>query len=231
MEKFENKTLLEILFENQDIKYRDFQSKLIPTIDPEKIIGVRTPVLRKIAKDFSKTNYAEPFLYFLPHKYYEENNVHGFLIENMKDYDQVIKNLNSFLPYVDNWATCDLMSPKVFKKHREELFEEIQKWIKSQHTYTVRFAIGMLMSFYLGENFNSIYGDLVSSVKSDEYYINMMIAWYFATALAKNYDEVLPYLQEKKLEKWTHNKTIQKAVESYRITAEKKEYLKSLKIK
>ena len=167
----------------------------------------------------------------LPHKYYEEDNVHGAIISGMKDFDEVIESLNNFLPYVDNWATCDLMSPKIFKKNTEKLLPHIHRWIKSSHTYTVRFAIEMLMSFYLGENYDDSYGQLVASVKSEEYYINMMIAWYFATALAKNYEEVLPYLQEKRLEKWTHNKTIQKAVESYRITKEQKEFLKTLKIK
>lgn len=230
LKKSEN-ILLDILFENRDIQYQAFQSRLIPNIEPEKIIGVRTPVLRKIAKGFSKTPESKEFLQSLPHKYYEEDNVHGAIISDMKDFDEVIESLNNFLPYVDNWATCDLMSPKIFKKNTEKLLPHIHRWIKSSHTYTVRFAIEMLMSFYLGENYDDSYGQLVASVKSEEYYINMMIAWYFATALAKNYEEVLPYLQEKRLEKWTHNKTIQKAVESYRITKEQKEFLKTLKIK
>lgn len=231
MDKTENNELLNMLFENQDLKYKDFQSRLMPTVDKEKIIGVRTPQLRKIAREFSKSTMCEAFLQSLPHKYYEENNVHGFLISSMKDYDKVIKALNNFLPYVDNWATCDLMSPKIFAKHKEELYTEIQRWIKSQHTYTVRFAIEMLMSFYLGENYDDKYSRLVASVKSEEYYINMMIAWYFATALAKNYEEVLPYLQEQRLSRWTHNKTIQKANESFRINEDQKAYLKTLKIK
>lgn len=231
MDKTSNNELLNILFENQDLKYKDFQSRLMPTVDPQKIIGVRTPQLRKIAKEFSKSSMCDNFLQSLPHTYYEENNIHGFLISSMKDYDKVIKSLNIFLPYVDNWATCDLMSPKIFVKHKEELYTEIQRWIKSSHTYTVRFAIGMLMSYYLGENYDDEYSRLVASVKSEEYYINMMIAWYFATALAKNYNEVLPYLQKQSLSKWTHNKTIQKAVESFRITPEQKAFLKTLKIK
>lgn len=231
MEKQNENVLLKALFEKQDLDFKAFQSKLIPTVNPETIIGVRTPELRKIAKEFSKTPESEIFMQTLPHRYFEENNVHGFLISAMKDYSSVIKSLNSFLPYIDNWAACDLLSPKIFGRHRKELYTEIQKWIKSSHTYTVRFAIGMLMSFYLGENYEDIYSQLVSSVKSEEYYINMMIAWYFATALAKNWDEAVPYLQEKKLSKWTHNKTIQKAVESFRITPEQKAYLRTLKIK
>ena len=167
----------------------------------------------------------------LPHKYYEENNLHGFLIETMKDYNQVIAALDAFLPYVDNWATCDLMSPKIFKKHLPELREQIQVWMASSHTYTIRFGIEMLMSFYLDEQFQPEYLDWVADVQSEEYYVNMMIAWYFATALAKQYDAALPYIQQHRLEPWTHNKAIQKAIESYRITDEQKDYLRSLKVK
>jgi len=166
LKKSEN-ILLDILFENHDIQYQAFQSRLIPNIEPEKIIGVRTPVLRKIAKDFSKTPESKEFLQSLPHKYYEEDNVHGAIISDMKDFDEVIESLNNFLPYVDNWATCDLMSPKIFKKNTEKLLPHIHRWIKSPHTYTVRFAIGMLMSFYLGENYDDSCGQLVSSVKSE----------------------------------------------------------------
>lgn len=218
------------LFELQDLKYRDFNSKLIPTVDPETVIGVRTPELRKFAKAFSKTPEASEFLQILPHKHYEENNLHGFLIENMKDYDQAIAALDAFLPYVDNWATCDLMRPKAFKKHLPELREQIKVWIASDHTYTVRFGIEMLMSFFLDEPFQPEYLDWVAGVRSEEYYVNMMIAWYFATALAKQYDAALPYIQQRRLEPWPHNKAIQKAIESYRITDEQKAYLRSLKI-
>ena len=219
------------LFELQDLSYRDFQCKLMPTVDPDTVIGVRTPELRKLAKSFSKEPEAEAFLRTLPHRYYEENNLHGFLIETMKDYSQVIAALDAFLPYVDNWATCDLMSPKIFKKHLPELREQIQVWMASSHTYTIRFGIEMLMTFYLDEQFQPEYLDWVADVHSEEYYVNIMIAWYFATALAKQYDAALPYLQEHRLEPWTHNKAIQKAIESYRITDEQKAYLRSLKVK
>lgn len=219
------------LFAMQDLKYRDFQCKLMPTVAPDAVIGVRTPALRSFARAFGKTPEAEIFLTQLPHRYFEENNLHGFLIAAMKDYDTCIAALRTFLPYVDNWATCDQMAPKVFKKHLPELLEEIRQWIASGETYTVRFGIGMLMSFYLDEAFSPEYLELAASVQSEEYYVNMMIAWYFATALAKQYDAVLPYIEQQRLEAWTHNKAIQKAVESYRITAEQKEYLKTKKIK
>lgn len=220
-----------ILFEKQDLKYRDFQAKLMPTVDKETIIGVRTPELRKIAKEFQKNELCEEFVQTLPHKYYDENNLHGFIIDKTKDYDLLIKQLDRFLPYVDNWATCDLMSPKIFKKHTQELYEKIKEWIASGETYTIRFAIEMLMSFYLDDMFKTEYAELVSTVKSEEYYVNMMIAWYFATALAKQYESVIPFIENYVLDKWVHNKTIQKAVESYRITDEQKKYLRSLKIK
>jgi 3-methyladenine DNA glycosylase AlkD len=217
------------LFELQDLKYKEFSSKLMPTVNPETVIGVRTPDLRKLAKEVSKTPVAWEFLKILPHKYYEENNLHGFLIETIKDYDAAIAAVDAFLPYIDNWATCDLMSPKVFKKHLPELYEKIKVWLKSDKTYTVRFGIGMLLGFYLDEQFRPDMLELVAGVRSDEYYINMMIAWYFATALAKQYDAALPYIQNQRLEKWTHNKAIQKAIESYRISDESKAYLQTLK--
>ena len=219
------------LFELQDLKYKDFHSKLMPTVDPETVIGVRTPELRSFARELAKTSDAAEYIKILPHKYYEENNLHAFLLEKIKDYDVLIKALDSFLPFVDNWATCDLMSPPIFKKHKEELLEKIKEWIKSEHTYTVRFGIKMLMSFYLDDNFKAEYLELVAAVKSEEYYVNMMIAWYFATALAKQYGSAVAYLENRRLDKWVHNKTIQKAVESYRITEEQKEYLRSLRLK
>lgn len=218
------------LFELQDLNYRDFNSKLIPTVDPATVIGVRTPELRKFAKAFAKTPEAAEFLQSLPHKYYEENNLHGFLIETMKDYDQVIAALDTFLPYVDNWATCDLMRPRVFQKHLPKLREQIKRWMASEHTYTIRFGIEMLMTFYLDEHFQTEYLDWVAGVESGEYYVNMMVAWYFATALAKQYDAALPYIQQCRLDPWTHNKAIQKAAESRRITGEQKAYLRSLKL-
>ena len=219
------------LFELRDPKYRDFQCKLMPTVDPDTVIGVRTPELRKLAKTFRKEPEAAEFLKILPHKYYEENNLHGFLIETMKDYGQVIAALDAFLPYVDNWATCDLMRPKIFRKHLPELREQIRRWMASDHVYTIRFGIEMLMTFFLDDQFQPEYLDWVAGVHSEEYYVNMMIAWYFATALAKQYDASLPYLRERCLEPWTHNKTIQKAIESYRITDEQKAYLRSMKVK
>lgn len=218
------------LFRRQDLNYRDFQCKLMPTVDPRTVIGVRTPELRKFAKAFARTPEAAEFLKILPHKYYEENNLHGFLIETIKDYDQAVAALDAFLPYVDNWATCDLMRPKVFSKHLTELREQVRTWMASDQTYTVRFGIEMLMTFFLDEKFQPEYLEWVAGVRSGEYYVNMMVAWYFATALAKQYDAALPYLTERRLEPWTHNKAIQKAIESYRIADEKKAYLRSLKL-
>lgn len=219
------------LFELQDLEYRDFHAKLMPTVDKEKVIGVRTPALRKFAKEFGKSEEAGEFMKVLPHDYYEENNLHGFLIEGIKDYEQCICALDAFLPYVDNWATCDMMAPKVFKKHLPELEHKIDEWMASEHAYTVRYGIGMLMRFYLDEGFRVEYLAKAAAVESEEYYVKMMIAWYFATALAKQYEAALPFIEERRLEKWTHNRAIQKAVESSRITAEQKKYLRTWKIK
>ena len=221
----------EELFNMQDLKYRDFSAKLIPTEDKEYFIGVRTPELRKFAKQLVKEDAYSDFINELPHKYFDENQLHAFILSEMKDYDRCIEEVCKFLPYVNNWATCDQMSPKIFKKHKDDLLKYIKKWIKSKETYTVRFAIGMLMEHYLDGDYDIKCSDMVAKVRSEEYYINMMIAWYFATGLAKQYDSILPYIEEKRLDVWTHNKTIQKAVESYRITQEQKVYLKSLKIK
>lgn len=222
------------LFEMQDLKYRDFHSKLMPTVDKEKVIGVRIPQLRKYASSFLKLSSREEineFMHTLPHQYYEEDNLHAFIIEKIKDYEECINALNAFLPYIDNWATCDMMNPKVLKKEPERLLEQVKVWMKAKETYVVRFAMGCLMNYYLEENFTTECADLVAEVQSEEYYIQMMQAWYFATALAKQYDAVLPYLLEHRLSMWVHNKTIQKAVESYRITTEQKDYLKTLKRK
>lgn len=215
----------------RDPDYREFQSKLIPTVDPETVIGVRTPELRALAKRLAKRPETEAFLAELPHWYFDENQLHGFLISGMRDYERCIAALERFLPFVDNWATCDQMSPKVFRTHRAELLPYIRRWLESGETYTVRFALGMLMEHYLDADFAPEYPALAASVRSDEYYVNMMIAWYFATALAKQYDTVLPYLKQHRLAAWTHNKTIRKAVESYRIPPERKAYLKTLKIR
>ena len=219
------------LFELQDLQYKAFHSKLMPTVNPDKIIGIRVPALRRFAKEFAKTQEAEFFIENLPHKYYEEDNLHAFLIEQITDYQKAIAELNRFLPFVDNWATCDEMTPKVFAENTDKLIVEIDKWIKSEHTYTLRFAVDMLMKFYLDENFKEEYLQRVASIKSDEYYVEMVQAWYFATALAKQWDYAVKYLLENKLDEWVHNKTIQKAVESFRITKEQKEYLKKLKRK
>lgn len=221
----------ERLFKLQDKKYGEFQVKLIPTVDPKSIIGVRTPELRKLAKEIIKENDYETFLKDLPHKYFEENQLHAFIISEIKDYDKCIEEVNKFLPYVDNWATCDQMSPKVFKKNHDKLLSHIKLWINSKETYTIRFGIGMLMEHFLNEDFKEEYLSLVSNIKSEEYYVNMMRAWFFATALAKQYNKTIRWIENNKLDTWTHNKSIQKAVESYRITPKQKEYLKSLKKK
>ena len=202
----------------------------MPTVDPDTVIGVRMPALRKLAKDFAETPEAAEFLKALPHRYYEENNLHGLLISAMRDYDRAVAALDAFLPYVDNWATCDLIRPKVFQKHLPELLEKIQVWLASDHTYTVRFGLEMLMTCYLDDAFRPEYLELAAGVRSGEYYVNMMIAWYFATALAKQYDAALPYLRERRLDPWTHNKAIQKAIESCRVTGEQKAYLRTLKV-
>ncbi len=225
------KEIREELFSLQDTGYRDFQSKLIPTVDPATVIGVRTPALRKFAKQLYKEKAADEFLSVLPHEYFDENQLHAFIISEIRDYDRCVEEINRFLPFIDNWATCDQLSPVVFKRHRNELLDEIKTWIASDEAYTIRFGIGMLMQHYLDDDFDPTYPDMVASIRSDEYYVNMMIAWYFATALAKQYDTILPYIKDKRLDTWTHNRTIQKAVESYRITPEQKTYLKTLKIK
>ncbi len=219
------------LFEMQDLEYKAFHSRLMPTISPETIIGVRTPALRKFAKEIAKYDVVEDFIVDLPHKFYEENNLHGFLIEGIKDFDKCLAEVDRFLPYVDNWATCDMMRPKVFKKNPEGLLPKIEVWVASKETYTVRYGIGMLMTYFLEEHFELKYADAVAAVESEEYYVRMMVAWYFATALAKQWDAVIPYIENGVLEKWTHNKAIQKAIESYRITPEQKNYLRTLKIK
>lgn len=222
------------LLKNQDLQYKQFHSSLMPTIDSNTIIGIRVPVLRNYTKALLKKYDIQmlfPFFQNLPHQYYEENNIHAFLIEKINNYDECLFQLEKFLPYIDNWATCDMLNPKIFSKHKDDLLKKINEWIKSTHTYTIRFGIGMLMIFFLEEDFNPSYLELVCSVKSEEYYVNMMKAWFFATALTKQYDATLPFIQNKKLDTWTHNKAIQKSIESFRVPAEHKQYLKSLKIK
>lgn len=217
------------LFELQDTEYRDFHARLMPTVDKEKVIGVRTPVLRKYAGELSGQPEAQEFLKALPHTYYEENNLHGFLLEKIKDYDTCMGEMKKFLPYIDNWATCDGVAPKVFGRHKEELIKEIPGWLESGRTYVIRFGVNMLMRFFLDEDFKPEYAEKVAAIRSEEYYVKMVVAWYFATALAKQYDAVIPFLEERRLENWTHQKTIQKARESYRISPAQKEYLKTLK--
>ena len=215
----------------QDSSYRDFQCKLLPTVAPETVIGVRTPALRAYAKTLEKQGDVATFLRDLPHAYFDENQLHAFLLSGMKDFRQCLDEIDRFLPYVDNWATCDQMSPKVFQKHRPELLTKIYDWLASGKTYTVRFGIGMLMQHFLDDAFDPAYPEMVAAIRSEEYYVNMMIAWYFATALAKQYNAVLPFLEYRWLEPWTHNKAIQKAIESCRITPEQKAYLRGLKCK
>ena len=223
--------ITDALFALQDKKYQIFQSKLMPTVSPESVIGVRTPLLRKLAKKLAGTPQAETFLHTLPHTYYEENNLHAFLLERVREYDTALMETEKFLPYIDNWATCDCFCPKVFAKHREELLAPIRRWLDADQLYTVRYAIGMLMRYYLDGEFRSEYLAWVAGVHSEEYYLNMMRAWYFATALAKQPEATLPWLKEQRLDVWTHNRTIQKAVESLRISPEMKQQLRGLRIR
>ena len=219
------------LFEMQDTGYRDFHARLIPTVKKEKIIGIRTPMLRKFAKEFGKTEESEMFLKALPHQYYEENNLHGLLIEQIRDYDKCLEELERFLPHIDNWATCDLLALHMIKKHRFIFIREVYRWMESDKPYIIRFGISMLMRHYLDEGFKPEYPEKVAAICSEEYYVNMMRAWYFATALSKHYEKILPFLEEQRMDIWTHNKTIQKSIESYRITKEQKDYLRTLRIK
>lgn len=223
--------ILNRLFELSDSKYRNMQIKTTPSVDAQAFIGVRTPPLRRLAKELAKREEISAFLSDLPHKYFDENQLHAFIISLDKDYDSCISKVEAFLPYVDNWATCDQMNPKVFAKHKSELLKHIKQWLKSDKTYTVRFGIKMLMDHFLGNEFDISYPKAVAKIKSEEYYVKMMQAWYFATALAKQYDLILPFIENKSLDVWTHNKAIQKSVESCRITDEQKQYLKTLRIK
>lgn len=223
----------ERLFSLKDDSFADFQSRLTPNVERDSMIGVRVPELRKLAGGLKKEGKIKlkpgSFIMALPHKYYDENMLHGLMISELEDYEECIKAVDSFLPYVDNWAVCDIMSPKIFKKHRAELIGKIREWSASGHTYTCRFGIGMLMSHFLDGDFSKEYLEIPAGVHSKEYYVNMMIAWFYATALAKQWNAVIPYIENKALNDWTHNKTIQKACESRRITDEQKAYLRSLK--
>lgn len=227
------KTITDGLFALKDENYRRFHAKLIPDIPIDNIIGVRTPVLRKYAKEVVKLPEANIFLESLPHSYYEENNLHGALLSLLypKDIIAFMEQLERFLPYVDNWATCDMLSPKIFKKHLPYVYERVQKWLQSDAVYTIRFGIVTLLGFYLDDAFEPEMLQLVANVRSEEYYVNMAVAWYFSMALVKQYDATLPYIQNRVLEPWTHNKSIQKAIESRRIPQETKAYLRGLKIR
>ena len=215
------------LFAMRDEKFAKFNAGLIPTTESKRVIGVRTTELKKYAKKISN---ADSFLCDLPHEFFEENQIHAFIISNIRDFEKCVKLVDAFLPFVDNWATCDQLIPKIFAKNTDKLLPYIRKWIKSKHTYTVRFAIGLLMRYYTGDKFDSSYADMVVGVHSNEYYINMMRAWYFATALSQNWNDIIGIIENKKLDPWTHNKTIQKSIESYRISDEQKQFLKRLKI-
>ena len=217
------------LFTLRDEAYRTFHSALMPTVPPETVIGVRVPALRRLAKQLADTAQAEVFLQALPHGYYEENNLHAFLIELIRDYDRALAETEAFLPYINNWATCDCFCPKVFAKHKKELLVPIRRWLDSGEVYTVRYGMEMLMRYYLEDEFKLEYPEKVAAIRSEEYYVNMMIAWYLATALVKQWEAAIPYLEKRVLSDWVHRKTIQKAVESYRITPEQKVYLKSLR--
>lgn len=221
----------EQLLELQEFAYQEFQKKLIPGEAQETILGVRTPLLRKMAKKLAKREDVHIFLQDLPHLYFEENQLHAFVAGEEKEWDSCLEQVETFLPYLNNWATCDQFSPKVFRKEPERLLPEIERWVASDHVYTIRFGIGMLMRHFLQDNFQERYLDWVAQIRSEEYYVRMMVAWYFATALAEQYEASLPVIEQKKLDVWTHNKAIQKAVESYRITPEQKTYLRTLKIK
>ncbi|MBQ7040278.1 MAG: DNA alkylation repair protein [Clostridia bacterium] len=218
------------LLNMQDLEYKDFHSRLMPTVPKEKIIGVRVPALRKFAKELFKAGEYENFLVELPHRYYEEDNVHAFLIEKMQDFETAIKFTEAFLPYIDNWATCDMFMPKVFKKQPEKLLPYVNKWLESDKTYIIRYGIKILMALFLDEKFEESYMEKVASVCLEEYYVKMMVAWYFATALDKQRDMALSYIKNRKLDSWTHNKAIQKAIESFRISKEDKSYLRTLKV-
>ena len=219
----------ERLFELQDLQYRDFHSALMPTVSKDKIIGVRVPLLRKLAKELFRNGAGEEYIKNLPHKYYEEDNLHAFIIEQIRDFDVCLAQTERFLPFIDNWATCDIFSPKIFAEDPDTIYNKSLEWIASDKIYSVRYGIGMLMRYFLDENFSDDILKNVSQIKSDEYYVNMMIAWFFATALAKQYDSTIIYIENKILDIWVHNKAIQKAIESNRISSDTKKYLRTLK--
>lgn len=224
-------SIVQQLFALQDTSYRQFQCKLMPTVHPDVVIGVRMPALRKLVKQLRDTREGDLFLSQLPHTYYEENNLHGLLLCEKNDYEVTVAELKRFLPHVDNWATCDLLNPKAFAKHSQMLPEQVREWMQSLHSYTVRFGLGVLLRFYLDAYFEPIYLEWASQVHRDDYYVQMMVAWYFAEALVKQPQAAMPYLTEHRLSPWIHNKTIQKAVESYRISPDQKDFLRALRRK
>lgn len=224
-----NSDVLNLLYAAQDAAYRDFNSKLIPNISKDLFIGVRIPILRKIAKDMVKSGQYKNFISILPHKFFEENQLHAFILSEIKDFDVVIKEVKLFLPFINNWATCDQLSPNVFKRNHDELLKRVYKWIKSKDVYTVRFGVKTLMQYWLDDRFDEVYADMVANIKTDEYYINMMRAWYFATAAAKQYERILPYLNTGKIDEWTRRHAIQKACESFRVSDAHKRELKRLR--
>lgn len=230
IDKYSLESIRNRLFELQDTEYKAFHLKLMPGVEESAVIGVRTPLLRALAKEIYKSGEQEAFLAEMPHAYYDEMNLHGFILCEMKEYDRVVAEIDRMLPFIDNWATCDLISPKkAFQKNKDRLLSDIRRWMSSDLTYTIRFGMEMLMSFFLDESFSPEYLQWVAEISSEEYYVNMMKAWFFATALAKQYEAAIPYIEEHRMDEWCHRKTIQKAVESYRITPEQKSYLRSLK--
>lgn len=223
--------IVKILFQNQDLKYRDFHSSLVPNVEKERFIGVRTPILRKLAKEMVKDGSYKDFIKELPHYYYEENTLHSCILSLLKDLDELINELDNFLPYIDNWATCDLLRPKAFEKDQKRILDKVKEWIHTKDIYSIRFGIVTLLSFYLDEFFCKEINEIVLNIKNDDYYVNMAIAWYFSYALIKQYDMTIDIFKMYKLDKWVHNKSIQKAIESFRISDDKKIYLRSLKVK
>ena len=221
--------LQKLLIENADKEYALFQARIVPTVKNDTFIGVRLPVLRKIAADFAKTPECDAFLFALPHRYYDENLIHSVLLGKIGDFDRCMKCIEAFLPYIDNWAVCDTISPKALAKNKAALIVKIREWIKSKSTYTCRFAVNMLMKYYLKDDFAKEYADMVSGIESDDYYVKTVVAWYFATALATNWDEVIPFVENRVLDDTTHRLTVRKAIESFRITDRQKEYLKTLR--
>ncbi len=217
-------------FKIKDDKYQKFTSKLLPNIPSEKVIGVKIPVIKKYAKEYNKDEESKLFLKSLPHNFLEENILHGQLISLVKNFDEMVELLDDFLPYVDNWSVCDTIKPNIVKKYPEEYLKYLKKWIKSKEEYRVRFSIVSLLTYYLDDNFTNEINELVLSVKSDKYYINMAIAWYFSYALIKQFDSTIYIFKNKLLDSWTNNKSIQKARESFRISNDKKEELLKYKM-